>query len=560
MPAVSTTFSQSDGVDCEPDDEWKEQLRKRIEEGLQSMVTDAKENLAAELRKAPDTLETRMRLEADYKQAMQTIRSLASEQYQLELDRERNQRRWTAGVPMSAAWTHYFQDEQQNIMNSIKQSSNQTDNPVRTASESPTEERRSAIPKPNNEPPALAPPVLHVPPTPSVRSVEEREKSFASPQRVRWGSDVRTVSRDRDEHTGSFRRSHHASVHERPSLPESWIATETVEEPEELVRSPAPRARLSSIDRPSRWDASLGRSSGSIHSRAHPEVWKPAISPAKDALPAKTFNLGRRGSATSMRSTGSGTSIRPSIKATIHERTDDKSAIKENDNERVQETARSWIFTDKSPKEKQPHPRRNGRQSTVDTGLRSDEPIGSSRLRSASSSTMQYSSLSPPNRSLSANPSLKFDDRNHPNDSPGKPPPYYEYRERDSYSHREQQVPSQDQLSARPMSARSAYGGDDRDYDPQYSTPYRTHGPKPPYHYPQRESRPIFRQTSFTRQPYVEVDDGDDKRGDRGERHRDRERERWESRRPTRPRDDPDRGTSENGSSWIIALWKCISC
>ena len=45
------------------------------------MVTDAKENLAAELRKAPDTPETSMPLEADYKQTVQIIRNLASEQY-----------------------------------------------------------------------------------------------------------------------------------------------------------------------------------------------------------------------------------------------------------------------------------------------------------------------------------------------------------------------------------------------------------------------------------------------------------------------------------------------
>ena len=78
---MPTTSSKSDGADHEPDDEWKEQFKKRIEEGLQSMVTDAKESLAAELRKAPDIPETCMRLEADYKQTVQTIRNLASEQY-----------------------------------------------------------------------------------------------------------------------------------------------------------------------------------------------------------------------------------------------------------------------------------------------------------------------------------------------------------------------------------------------------------------------------------------------------------------------------------------------
>ena len=544
MPTVPenapSSTATSNGVDCEPDDAWKQNLRKRIEEGLQSMVADAKENHATELSKAPDTPEARTHLEAEYSEAMQTIKSLALEQYKLELGRERNQRRWTAGVPMTPGWSQIFRQEQQNIMNSIKQS-NQTDNSVRTASESPTEERRSSIPKPSNDPPALAPtPVLvPVPPSPSVRPTEEREKFFVSPQSVRRGSDVRsTLSGDRDD-LGSFGRSHHASVHVRPSLPENWTATQTVEEPEEFIRSPPPRARLSSIDNPSqpsplspdvRWDSSsLGRSSGSIHSseprsppRVPPEVWKP---PAEDVLP-KPYNLGRRGSSASMRSTGSGASIRPSITETIPERTDDGPDESDIDYERAQETTeqgRAWISTDKSRnKEKRPPPRRKSRQSTVDAGLRSDDLGSSTGLRS--------------------------DDRHRPIDSPVKPPPYYDHRERsssrDGYAHRDQQVPSQD---PRPNPARSSYGGDDRDYIPQYSTPHRPHGP-PPYHL-QRESRPISRQVSFNRQPHIDLDDINDERDiDRGgrdrERHWDREYDRdrdWDGGRDLHS--DPRRST-----------------
>jgi len=398
-PSSTTTSSKPDGPDYEPDEEWKLQLRKRIEEGLQSMVADAKESQATELRNSPHTPETRLRLEASYKQVMQTIKGLATEQYQLELDRERNQRRWTAGVPMNPGWTQYFREEQQNIMNSIKQSSNQTDNSARTASESPTEERRSAIPKTINEPPAPAPPpvLMPVPPNPSPRPTEEREKSFFSPQSVRRGSDARsTLSRDRDEHPGSFRRSHHASVHERPALPDNWVTPDTVEDPEEIIRPPLlPRTRLSSIDRPSqpspvspdRWDGSIGRSSGSIHS------------------------------------------------------------------------------TDRHP---------------------------------ARSPT-----------------------RPHPEVRKPKPPPYYEYRDqtspRDSYPHRDQQIPSQDQPnSARPIPVGPSYGGDDREYGSPYSRP------KPSYH-PQRDSRPISRQASFTRPPYLDLDDDDDDRDmDRGGRDRER--------------------------------------
>ena len=577
-PSSTTTSSKPDGADYEPDEDWKLQLRKRIEEGLQSMVADAKRNHATESRKAPDTAETRIRLEASYKEAMQTIKNLATEQYQLELDRERNQRRWTAGVPMSPGWTQFFHEEQQNIMNSIKQSSNHTDNPGRSASESPTEERRSAIPKPSNEPPASLPPppLLPVPPNPSPRPTEEREKSFISPPSVRRGSDARsTLSRDHDDHSGSFRRGHRGSVHERGAIPDWGTATDAVEEPDEILRLPPARNRMPSIDRPSqhsqpspispdRWDSSLGRSSGSIHStvarsppKPPPEVWKPAISPAEDALPPKTYNLGRRGSAASMRSTGSGTSmrsagsgtstsIRPSITETIPERADDGpdgSALEERDYEKSPDTTeqnRTWISLDKSrEKEKRPR-RRDSRPSPIDGSFRSDEPLGSSGLRSASSSTMQYA-ISPQTNGpiISAKPSLLSmnDDRHHPSDSSGKPPPYYEYRNqsspRDSYPYRDQQVPSQDLPPARPIPTRSPYVGDDRDYATPYSPLHRPHGPKPPYHHP-RESRPISRQASFTRQPYVNDDDDDDERDRRDlwDREYDRDRDREGGRDP----------------------------
>ena len=182
--AHSSTTTTSNGVDCEPDDEWKQNLRKKIEEGLQSMVEDAGESHAIEMIKAPDTPEIRKLLEDDYEDAMQTIRNLAADQFKLELDLERNQRRWTAGVPLTPDWSRFIRQEQQNIMNNIKQSN----------------------------------------------------------------------------------RSHSPPI------------------------SPF-------------------------------EVWKPAISPAEDAaLPqAMPYSLKRRGSTTSMRSTGSGASIRPSITETIFE-------------------------------------------------------------------------------------------------------------------------------------------------------------------------------------------------------------------------------------------------
>ena len=115
---ASSSTTSSSGIDFEPDNKWKEDLRKRIEEGFRPMVADLKDNHATELSNAPDTTEARIRLEADYKETMNKIRSLTNEQYIYELDRERNQRRWTAGVPMTPDWPQYFRRDQQNIVRS----------------------------------------------------------------------------------------------------------------------------------------------------------------------------------------------------------------------------------------------------------------------------------------------------------------------------------------------------------------------------------------------------------------------------------------------------------
>ncbi|KAJ3504293.1 hypothetical protein NLJ89_g8008 [Agrocybe chaxingu] len=90
-PSSLPSLRKLDAADFEPDEQWKTQLKKRIEEGLQSMVQEAKDNQDAELKKAPVGVEARMRLAEEYKQAMSNIKQLATDQYQQELDRERNQ-------------------------------------------------------------------------------------------------------------------------------------------------------------------------------------------------------------------------------------------------------------------------------------------------------------------------------------------------------------------------------------------------------------------------------------------------------------------------------------
>ncbi|CAA7266236.1 unnamed protein product [Cyclocybe aegerita] len=98
-PSLPFSSRKPDGADFELDEKWKAQLKKRIEGSFQSMVRDAKDNYQARIRKGSISAEARTRVEAEYRQEMTTVKELATEQYQYEINRERDQRRLTATMP-----------------------------------------------------------------------------------------------------------------------------------------------------------------------------------------------------------------------------------------------------------------------------------------------------------------------------------------------------------------------------------------------------------------------------------------------------------------------------
>ncbi len=127
MSPVAVYLQSND--DFEPDEEWKSQLKKRIEDWMESMVREVKENLAVELREEVVTPETRRRIE-DCKRAIDNIKVIASEQYQLELRRECEQRRLTAVVPLDPELCHILSEEQQRIMDTIQVGKDATGSPT----------------------------------------------------------------------------------------------------------------------------------------------------------------------------------------------------------------------------------------------------------------------------------------------------------------------------------------------------------------------------------------------------------------------------------------------
>lgn len=529
MPAVSIpsnpALPKPDDADFEPDDEWKRQLRKRIEESLESMVKDVKDNQAAQLRKQVVTEETRLQLEEEYKQAMVNIKTIASEQYRMELDRERNQRRWTAGKPINPEWTRILAEEQQSIMNTIKQNSNQ-DNA------SPTDERRAM-------PPIITKPertLLSYESTTALRSStpdskEERDKHSSithdpPPPSARRGSDARGKHpRDRGDHPGSIRRQRVPSHSRSRNLADDPDSADTADQSEEL-RPPLLRSRtlvpdpLSLSETSPRWDASLGRT-GSLRSAASftarsppkvlPEVWKPTSPLEDDPSTVKSYHLGRRGSSASMKSSGSGASVRPTISATIPERIDDADDSGFTDRSNY-EHERTRKFTDKDRR----GGRKNSRPAPVDPTSYAEDLMGSTPLKTGvggGSVVMQLATSSPgPIKSLSSKASFANGDERYYRDHPARESPYREspYSSRDA------------PLSSRPVPSRSPYSPDDREHG---GGPYSHRAPKTPFreypHHHQQHTLPSYPPDERRRERDWDLD-----------RDRDRERDRdWDDER-----------------------------
>ncbi|KAF8906947.1 hypothetical protein CPB84DRAFT_1844082 [Gymnopilus junonius] len=166
--------------------------------------------------------------------------------YTIELEWERSQRRWAAGAPVNPNWKSIILEEQQNIMNSIKQSAESS--VPRNPGESPTEEwppgGRTA---PVNEAPHVEVPAQPPPPQPPQHQ-EECEKSSVPPP---------TCSAHRPSDSRSM-LSHDQDGHAPPK-------------PDELSQSQPSRSKPP-VDKPpvtpDRWEGSLGHSSGSIRSVA----------------------------------------------------------------------------------------------------------------------------------------------------------------------------------------------------------------------------------------------------------------------------------------------------
>ncbi|KAI9462763.1 hypothetical protein BJY52DRAFT_1116100, partial [Lactarius psammicola] len=80
-------------LEIEPDEQWKADLRKRIEHGLLDMVEDAQTARDTILNSQPSE-GSRERAMAQYDKSMSEIRTLAQEEFNRQLRSEMAERKW----------------------------------------------------------------------------------------------------------------------------------------------------------------------------------------------------------------------------------------------------------------------------------------------------------------------------------------------------------------------------------------------------------------------------------------------------------------------------------
>lgn len=112
--------------DFEPEEEWKTNLRQRIEDTLKPSVERHKRELNEKLKGLSPPEDSKAY--ADYDNAMAELRRTANDHYRQLLERERQERRWAAGEKVDEKWSEIFMKEQQALLDLYKKGNTGKDN------------------------------------------------------------------------------------------------------------------------------------------------------------------------------------------------------------------------------------------------------------------------------------------------------------------------------------------------------------------------------------------------------------------------------------------------
>ncbi|EPQ53508.1 hypothetical protein GLOTRDRAFT_139724, partial [Gloeophyllum trabeum ATCC 11539] len=104
------------------DTEWIEELRMRIKEAKASMVAEAERTLQDRRMEGSEDEVAWNRLAEEHERSLKNIEELMLAQYHEEINRERQERRWAAGIQVDSEWSEALIKEQQAILNTIRKS------------------------------------------------------------------------------------------------------------------------------------------------------------------------------------------------------------------------------------------------------------------------------------------------------------------------------------------------------------------------------------------------------------------------------------------------------
>ena len=104
--------------DFEPEEEWKRNLRQRIEDTLKPSAEKLKRELNEKLKGLSPPEDSKV--QTDYTNAMAELRRTANDQYRQFLERERQERRWAAGEKVDEKWSDILMKEQQALLDLYK--------------------------------------------------------------------------------------------------------------------------------------------------------------------------------------------------------------------------------------------------------------------------------------------------------------------------------------------------------------------------------------------------------------------------------------------------------
>ena len=410
--------------DTEPTEEWKRQIKERINTNLQKLYQDAEELYKRRLQDVRSDDE-RARLKEDHKLEIGRIRALGAEEYHTQLELERQQRKWALGQPIDAKWKDALMREHRKIFESYKPPEPTPDisvqnGPQSSRSNPPTAEARSNLSQRTITVPEYNPPPL--PP-----EIEQKKASQARedrpPPRARRESDAMPGPvKEEYRHAAYF-----PATEDRGAYYGQW-APGLTEEPEGLMYDHPNKSRPS-VDRSPTLDRSeddrpstragerptrAGTERYAPSSPVKHEIWKPNVTAEEEAAGTRRGGLARRGSTASQRSVGSN-SIRSLTAEPILERPDN-AILRKNEGE--QQVSPS---PDKG-KERQ-HSSRAFQIATEPVAERWDEilpsrvPPNSAPPGRSPSDRPPLGPYYPPQRS----PSIKH----HPDDDRSFPPPTY---------------------------------------------------------------------------------------------------------------------------------------